>query len=141
MTKRMSVSIILAAALLAAAMPVAAEQAIFVVRHAERAAPATAAGAPGMMADDPPISPAGEQRAAQLATMLASAGIRHIFVTEYRRTRQTADPLAKQLGLEPSVRSSKDPGATVVDVRAAEGNVLIVGHSNTVPDLLKRLGV
>ena len=136
---------ILAAAVIAAARPAAAEQVIFVVRHAERAsttpAPSNPAGAHGMMADDPPLSPAGEQRAAKLASMLGSAGIKFIYTSEYRRTRQTADPLAKLLHLTPVMAAAKDPDPLVAKVRADQGNVLIVGHSNTVPDLLKKLGV
>ena len=123
--------------LLAAARAATAEQVIFVVRHAERAD----GGARSMMANDPPLSAAGEQRAARLASLLASAGIRHIFASEYRRTRQTADPLAKQLGVTAAVRPSRDQDSLVADVRRADGNVLIVGHSNTMPDLLRKLGV
>jgi len=140
--KRKTVGAILAAALLVPALPVAAEQVVFVVRHAERAASAaTAAPAQAMMTDDPPLSAAGEHRAAKLASMLASAGIRAIYTSEYRRTRQTAEPLAKQLGITVSTRPAKDPDGLIADVRSGDGNVLIVGHSNTVPDLLRKLGV
>jgi broad specificity phosphatase PhoE len=120
----------------------AADQVIFIVRHAERAQ--TPEGQPPpktMMADDPPLSPAGQQRAARLAAILASAGVKYIFTTEYQRTRQTAAPLAAKLNLRPVMSASKDPEPLVAQVRKAPGNVLIVGHANTVPDLLKRLGV
>jgi broad specificity phosphatase PhoE len=130
--------------LLAAAPLAAAEQVIFVVRHAERAdggAPAGAPVAPGMTANDPPLSAAGEQRAARLASMLAAASVRHIFVTEYRRTAQTAAPLAARLGLTPSVTAARDADALVSQLRRAEGNVLVVGHSNTIPGLLTKLGL
>jgi broad specificity phosphatase PhoE len=135
---------IVSAVLLTAARPAAGEQVIFVVRHAERAdagAPAGAPPAPGMMANDPPLSAAGEQRAARLASMLAAAAVRQIYVTEYRRTAQTAAPLATRLGLTPSVTAARDADALVAQLRRAEGNVLVVGHSNTIPGLLTKLGV
>jgi len=130
------------ALLLSLAASAAAQQTIFVVRHAERT-DGGATGAPGMVspANDPPLSAAGKARAARLASMLRSAGIAHVFTTEYKRTRETAAPLAGQLKLTPVMAAAKDPEPLVARVRQVKGNVLIVGHSNTVPDLLKRLGV
>jgi broad specificity phosphatase PhoE len=120
----------------------AAQQTIFVVRHAERADTA-ADGAAAMVtpATDPPLSNAGHERAARLASMLRSADITHIFTTEFRRTQETAGPLAEQLKLTPVIAASKDPAPLVEQVRQLKGNALIVGHSNTIPDLLKRLGI
>jgi broad specificity phosphatase PhoE len=119
-----------------------AQQTIFVVRHAERA-DTPAPGGTAMMASttDPPLSVAGNERAARLAAMLRSADIRHVFTTEFVRTRQTAAPLALAQRLEAVAIPSKDTEAVIARARQAKGNVLIVGHSNTVPDLLKRLGV
>lgn len=121
----------------------AADQIIFIVRHAERAAPTGQAAAPahGMMGDDPPLSAAGEQRAAKLAAMLAGSGIKQIFTTEFKRTRQTAAPLAQKLKLTPVMAAAKDPAPLVAQLRRTQGNVLIVGHSNTLPDLIRKLGV
>ena len=130
------------ALLLCSAASAAAQQTIFVVRHAERADTA-AAGAPAMIAPatDPPLSAAGHERAARLASMLRSADITHIFTTEFRRTQETAAPLAKQLKLTPVISPSKDSAPLVEQVRQLKGSALIVGHSNTIPDLLKRLGI
>lgn len=120
----------------------AADQVVFLVRHAERGAtPAAQPSSHQMMADDPPLSAAGQERAARLATMLSSAGIKHIFTTEYLRTRQTAQPLAQRLKLRAVMAAAKDPAPLAQQIRKVTGNVLIVGHSNTIPDLLKRLGV
>lgn len=133
----------LAVALLAVSTAAAAaDQVIFLVRHAERAA--TPAGQPAgtrMMAEDPPLSAAGHERATKLAALLASAEVKHIFTTEYQRTRQTAAPLAERLNVKAVMAAAKDPDPLLQQVKKVAGNVLIVGHSNTVPDLLKRLGV
>jgi broad specificity phosphatase PhoE len=122
-------------------------QLVFLVRHAERVVPAPAGGTTAtgrsMTAapDDPPLSAAGHERAARLAAMLRSADIRNIFSTEYVRTRQTAAPIAEALRLEIVAISGRDPDALLAKVRQVRGNVLIVGHANTVPDLLKGLDI
>jgi probable phosphoglycerate mutase len=136
----------LAAIAIAWVLPVrpaaAADQVVFLVRHAEReAAPAGQPAHGAMMADDPPLSASGRQRADRLAAMLASAGIEHIFTTEYRRTRETAGPLAQKLKLASVMSAAKDPAPLLARVRRVRGNVLIVGHSNTLPDLIKQLGI
>jgi broad specificity phosphatase PhoE len=136
------VSIAALAVILCTASVAVAQQVIYVVRHAERADSAPAAGqAMTTPANDPPLSAEGHARAARLATMLRAAGISHIFSTEYQRTRQTAAPLAKALNLEVTTSPSREPDALLARIREAKGNVLVVGHSNTVPDVLKRLGV
>jgi 2,3-bisphosphoglycerate-dependent phosphoglycerate mutase len=117
----------------------AAQQTVFLVRHAERAD--TATGGRPMMASDPDLSDAGRTRAASLATMLADAGITAIYTTEFKRTQQTAAPLAKLLGISPTVVKSTDAAALVKDIRSQKGNVLVVGHSNTIPDIVKSLGI
>jgi broad specificity phosphatase PhoE len=92
-------------------------------------------------ASDPELSAAGHTRATSLASMLKDARITAIFVTEFRRTRQTAEPLAKQLAIEPTVVSSNDLAALLARLKATSGNALVVGHSNTVPAVLEGLGV
>ena len=120
----------------------AADQVIFLVRHAERAdAPGSPPLPAGTPANDPPLSAAGQDRAKRLAALLSSADVKHIFITEYQRTRQTAAPLAEKLAITAVVSAGREPASVVEQVRKASGNVLIVGHSNTVPDLLKRFGV
>ena len=138
---RVFVAAVLAVFLLAARPAAAGDQVIFLVRHAEKGATPATQPARGMMADDPPLSAAGHARAARLAAILASADVKFIFTTEFLRTRQTAAPLAEQLKLKSVMSASKDPDPLVARVRALKGNVLIVGHSNTVPELLKKLGV
>jgi broad specificity phosphatase PhoE len=131
--------LLLTALTLLALVTPAAAQTIFVVRHAERA-DASAGGAP-MMGSDPDLSEAGKARAQSLAAVLKDARIATIYTTEFKRTRQTAEPLAKAVGIEPSLVSSRDMPALVEKVKAATGNVLVVGHSNTVGEVIKSLGV
>ena len=118
---------------------VSAQSTLFLVRHAERAD--TAAGAPPTMAADPSLSEAGRARAASLASMLKDAGVTAIFVTEFKRTQETAAPLAKALGLKPTIVRADDTAGLVAALKKISGNGHVVGHSNTVPDVIKALGV
>ena len=128
-----------AALLLAMAASAAAQPAVFVVRHAERAD--TAAGGSAMMASDPELSAAGRARAESLAAMLKDAGITTIVTTKYKRTKQTADPLARALGLTPMEVDPNDLVGLLGRLKKVAGNVLIVGHSNTVPRTIEALGI
>jgi broad specificity phosphatase PhoE len=106
-------------------------QTVFVMRHLN-----TPAGA-----SDPDLLPEGQRRAALLARWFRR-GERPaaIYVTDYRRTRQSAAPLAAALHLTPIVYNPADTPALIARVRAEHGNVLIIGHSNTVPDIIAALG-
>ena len=107
-----------------------APQTVILVRHAERA---------GGTEANVGLSDAGRCRAEALARMLTDAGIKHIFVSEVARTQQTAKPLATKLGLTREIIPADDAAALVTRIRKA-GVALVVGHSNTVPDIIKRLG-
>jgi phosphohistidine phosphatase SixA len=132
--------LVLAVCLFASSVASAWAQAtVIVVRHAERADQAE--GGSAMMATDPDLSAAGRARAESFAAMLKDAGIKTIFTTQYKRTQQTAAPLAKALGVTPEVVGSRELDSLAGKVRAAQGNVFVVGHSNSVPNLLKALGI
>lgn len=105
---------------------------IFLVRHAEKAA---------TEGPDMDLSDAGRARAEALATVLKDTGITAIYTTELKRTQQTAAPTAKALHLEPAIIPAKDRAALMAKLQGASGNVLIVGHSNTIPELIKALGI
>ena len=99
---------------------------IYLVRHAEK----TRDGSP-----DPALTELGRERARNLATVLRSAGIERIFSSDYERTRATAAPLAKELDLEIEIY---DPGALepfAKQLLELQQNTLVVGHSNTTPEL------
>lgn len=116
-----------------------AQPAVFVVRHAERAD--AVGGGASMMTEDPELSPKGRARAESLARMLRDAEIRAIYTTGLRRTRQTGAPIAAAAGVRITAIPAADVSALVEKVRGERGNVLIVGHSNTVPEILAALGV
>ena len=111
---------------------------VFIVRHAERADAGMAAAK--MAGADPELSDAGKARAAALAGLLKDAKISAIFTTEYKRTRDTGQPLAAAMGVAAAAIDSKDAAGLIDKVKASAGNVLIVGHSNTVPEIIKALG-
>ena len=106
---------------------------IILVRHAERSS---------AMSADSLLSPAGEERARQLAQVLKDTGIQRIYVTEVRRTQQTAEPIAARLHLTPVIIAQKDIDKLVSQLESLGENetVLVVGHSNTVPLIIERLG-
>lgn len=117
--------------LLSVALPVAtAQSTIFIVRHAERAD----AG------KDPELSEAGHTRAEALAKTLQDAKIAAIFATEFKRTQQTAAPLAQALGIEVTIRPAKATDFAM-KLGTVHGNALVVGHSDTIPVLIKELGI
>ena len=64
-----------------------------------------------------------------------------VFVTELKRTQETAAPTAKAAHVTPTVIPANDIGALVEKLRALNGNALVVGHGNTIPELLKALGI
>jgi broad specificity phosphatase PhoE len=115
------------------------EGVVFLVRHAERADAGMAAA--NMAGADPELSEAGKARATALAVLLKDAKITAIFTTEYKRTRDTAQPLAAATGVVATAIDSKDAATLIGKLKASSGNVLVVGHSNTVPDIIKALGV
>ena len=125
--------------LFALAHGVRAQQAILLVRHAEKATDANEASVP--------LSEAGTARAARLAEMLRSAGVTGVYATDTVRARKTAEPLAKAIGLEVRIYAPKDaagksaPRLLLDRLKKEEprGIVLVVGHSNTVPEILAAL--
>ena len=121
-----------ALALLAMAAPVFAQKAIVVVRHAEKADQST----------DPVLSAQGAARAEALAKALAAMDVKAVYVTQYQRTALTAAPLMKAAGLT-AIQVHSDASAELVERMKREypGDVVLtVGHSNSVPRILKLLG-
>jgi broad specificity phosphatase PhoE len=103
---------------------------IYVMRHLN-----TPAGEP-----DPDLLPEGQRAAQALAGWFGRAAPRAIYVSDFRRTRQTVAPLAARLGLTPIVYNPADTPGLIARVRVGPQPALIVGHSNTVPDIIGSLG-
>lgn len=95
---------------------------IYIVRHAEKQ----------LTGDDPKLTVAGNARAGKLAQILADKEIKHIYSTNYKRTRLTATPTASEAGIEIETYEPKNHDTLIDQLRKLEGNVLVVGHSNTV---------
>ena len=111
-------------------------QSYYIVRHAEKAVPDAGST---MMANDPPLSEFGKARAQSLAEILKDKKIGYIFSTNTIRTRTTAEPLAQLLGITIQTYGPRPDSAFIQQLKKLDKNVLIVGHSNTVDDLVNML--
>ncbi len=113
---------------------------VYLVRHAEKAAPEISEDP-----KDPHLTAAGQARARELARVLGEAGIDTLFSTPFHRTRETAAPLAEQSGLAVTITPIGEDYATALAERIrsdyAGRTILVVGHSNTTPDLIRALGI
>jgi phosphohistidine phosphatase SixA len=108
---------------------------VYVVRHAEKL---VAAENP----KDPPLTDGGAQRAAALAEAIDTESLVAVYSTAYARTKSTAAPCAEAAGLPVTEYPPDDTAGLVAKIKStAKGGVLVVGHSNTVPEILKALGV
>jgi broad specificity phosphatase PhoE len=123
---------------LAAGVAHAQPSTIILVRHAEKATTPAA---------DPPLTSDGERRARDLAAALADAHVSTILATQFKRTQETARPIAEAVGqttiIVPASADPKNHAQAVADkARSAPAGsvVLIVGHSNTIPLIIAALG-
>jgi phosphohistidine phosphatase SixA len=107
---------------------------VLLLRHADVDEPPN--GAP----EDWPLNEAGRARAETLARVAGAAGITAIYTSEALRTKQTAAPLAAKLGLEPNEVPPTPELTQQLLSAGAGGAVLIVGHSDTVPEMIQGLG-
>lgn len=104
---------------------------LYLVRHAEK------------MSDDkkdPRLTEQGQARAETLAGLLEGKDIIAIYSSDYIRTRDTAAPLAQRLGLQVIIYDPSDLDGLALKLRALKRNALVVGHSNTTPQLAEILG-
>jgi len=130
--------------LLLAALPAAALDVLYLVRHAEKVDdwPATRE-----LDAYRPLSPAGVTRAEALAVRLKGEGIAALYSSRTTRSLATAGPLARATGkpivADDATTKPDEMAAFLAGLREKHANdraVLIVGHSNTLPELLIRLG-
>ncbi|GAA0877823.1 phosphoglycerate mutase family protein [Algoriphagus jejuensis] len=98
---------------------------IYIVRHAEKQ----------LEGSDPELLYVGGVRAKKLSQILENQGIEHVFSTDYKRTRLTVEPTATAAGVEIQSYDPRNHDPLVEQLRSLEGNILVVGHSNTVSQL------
>ncbi len=114
-----------------------ATTAVFIVRHAEKAL---------MPVDDPGLSDLGRERAEELARVMAMSNVNngpdHIFVSQFRRSLGTVEPLIRDTGLPVSEYRAEDSAALVDELldKYRGQTVLVVAHSNTVAEIIELLG-
>ncbi|MGD2130369.1 MAG: phosphoglycerate mutase family protein [Lysobacterales bacterium] len=113
---------------------------IFLVRHAEKELAGNGQTGQMLGESDPALSPAGQERAAELSRILRDAGIQRILSTDYLRTRETASPLASLLKLDIETYSPDRLEELVEPLKSGGQRTLVVGHSDTVPQLVVLLG-
>lgn len=118
--------------------PAAALDAIYLVRHAEKSD-----GWPQDRDLDAfwPLSPGGQVRAEFLASRLENAGIAAVYTSRTTRALMTGLPLANRTRIPIAARDDMETFlSTLSGKHPADKAVLVVGHSNTIPILLARLG-
>lgn len=128
-------AIFLLAGLLHSGPAMAKTQTVFVLRHAEKSATPS---------PDPELSEAGKARATRLAALFENSLPQAVYSTQYQRTQATAKVLADAAGIEVSIIAiDKDNAAVYPDlVRERvcalpdQSLAVIIGHSNTVPELV-----
>jgi broad specificity phosphatase PhoE len=111
------------------AMPATAADTVYVIRHLQKESGA-----------DPALTAEGRAGASALAELLADKGVTAIFATETRRAMETAAPLAARLGIAITPYDPGDPAALAKVAAGVKGAILVVGHSNTVPQLVASFG-
>jgi broad specificity phosphatase PhoE len=129
----LSLLLVTACAAPALKAPMSPALTIVVVRHAEKT---------NDDPRDPALSAAGQARALRLATLLRGHELVAAYASDFRRTRQTATPAASSQGIVVTTYDVREPAATFADTLRrthASGTVLVVGHSNTVPELVAAL--
>lgn len=101
------------------------------VKHAEKE----------LFGTDPVLTAEGLERAEKLAVILSENELDRVYSTDYNRTTQTASPTAIDQGLTITSYGGFDHDLVIDDIleNVTGGKVLIVGHSNTVPDFLNAL--
>jgi broad specificity phosphatase PhoE len=128
--KRIAIAAAASALAACASTPAPPEPHIFVMRHLHKA----------LGPQDPGLTPQGQACAQQLARFLGNQDIRAVYASTTRRAQETAAPLAAARSLTAQTYAPADTAGVAARARAETGSVLIVGHSNTVPEIVERLG-
>ena len=107
---------------------------IYIVRHAEK-----------LSGDDPLLTDDGNKRAGDLMRQLKDNNISRIYVTEFKRTQNTADSLRLQLGID-TVQINADTSCASLFTAITNHNdwdkpILIITHSNIMQKIIYKLGI
>ncbi|MEJ7586336.1 MAG: histidine phosphatase family protein [Ferruginibacter sp.] len=107
---------------------------VYLVRHGEKDT-----------GDDPRLTRNGNARAGELVRILREKNIRRIYVTEYRRTQETGDSLRIQMQID-TIHYLADTLCQDLLAKIKQNNdlnkpILIIGHSNTIPLIIRKLGL
>lgn len=107
---------------------------IFIVRHAEKES-----------GKDPVLTPAGNARAGDLMRTLQFEDVQKIYVSQYKRTQMTADSMHLQLNIKTVQYTADTVCDNLVNTIMEHGDfgktILIVAHSNTIPQIIRKFGV
>lgn len=114
---------------------IACSHTFYVVRHAEKAT----TNGNNMMSNDPSLTEAGKERAEALKEILETKKIAHIFSTNTIRTKATAEPTRAYFNLVTEIYTPAPDSVFINKLKSLKKNTLIVGHSNTVDDVVNKL--
>lgn len=103
---------------------------IHLYRHAEK-----------QSGEDPELTRFGHARAQSLAEQLSqpAVAVRQVWSSPYRRTMQTAQPLAQKLGLDIRTYDPRQQRVLAMALQESAVDAAVFGHSNTIPELARLL--
>lgn len=105
---------------------------VFIVRHAEKEK---------QPSNNPPLTLDGEKRAETLACMLSHSGVSVVLTTNTTRTRETVNNYANKKGIKIQTYRTIEDVANLIKTKYMGKTILVAGHSNTVPNIIKTLGI
>jgi 2,3-bisphosphoglycerate-dependent phosphoglycerate mutase len=113
---------------------ISGKTALYFVRHGEKE-----------NGKDPVLTTAGKERAGDLMRTLKHKHIKRIYATQFKRTQMTGDSLRIQLGIDTIHYNADTTGIDLFNKIAAQKDykkhILIIGHSNTIDDYIRKAGV
>jgi broad specificity phosphatase PhoE len=106
----------------------AEQQTWYFVRHFEK-----------QLGDNPSLTETGSARAAALAVFFSDKPLKHVYSTDYYRTLETAAPVTALKNLSMQLYNPRNLAEFAAHITPLD-QVLVVGHSNTTPQILRLMG-
>ena len=100
----------------------------YFVRHFEK-----------QLGDNPSLTVTGKARAEALAAFFSDKPLNSVYSTDYNRTRETAAPVAALKSVDIQSYDPHNLAGFAIKLKTQD-HVLVVGHSNTTPELLGLMG-